>query len=84
VFLNHGRKVLEIGMADIEQRFAKVTTTPGNLEAARALQPLRELITLAGVELIFDGIDRETLAAHGTVSTPNLAELFVAVVEGKR
>lgn len=84
VFLNHGRKVLDSDMAGIEGRFAKLAAEPGSLEAARALGPLREMTTLGGIELIFDGVDRAELSTLGRVVTPNLAELFVAVVESGR
>ncbi|MGE0621138.1 MAG: ABC transporter ATP-binding protein [Pseudomonadales bacterium] len=81
VFLDHGRKVLEIGTADIERRYAKVAVKPDCLDAARALNPLKAFTTLHGVELVFDGVDRSALSRFGVVTTPNLAELFVAVVE---
>jgi len=84
VFLNHGRKVLDIEMAGIEARYAKLAADPARLDAARALGPLREHPTLNGMELIFDGVERVKLKEYGTVTTPNLAELFVAVVESGR
>jgi ABC-2 type transport system ATP-binding protein len=34
--------------------------------------------------LLFDGADREKLAALGEVRTPSIADLFVAVMTGKR
>ena len=49
-------------------------------EAARSLSPLSELQSLQGFEFIFDGADRQKLQELGATSTPNLAELFVAVV----
>ena len=30
--------------------------------------------------MVFDGADRDVLAAHGTISTPTLSDLFVALM----
>ena len=31
--------------------------------------------------MVFDGVDREALAAFGEVSTPTLSDLFVALMQ---
>jgi ABC-2 type transport system ATP-binding protein len=82
VFLNHGRKVLELEMGSLTERFHKVVAPESSAEAARALGPLSELQTNAGIEFIFEKTDVSTLAGLGEMSAPNLAELFVAVVGG--
>lgn len=82
VFIDHGRNVLDIETEAIEQRFTRLMTSPEQAEAARALSPLSELKTLQGIEFLFDGAPRERLRELGEASTPNLAELFVAVVGG--
>lgn len=84
IFLEHGDKVLDMPMAHIGARFARLTVTESMLETARALNPIRTLRTPTGAQLVFDGVDRSRLAALGEVSTPDLAELFVAVVESRR
>ena len=84
VFINHGRNVLDIQTAALDDRFTKLIAEPATAEAARGLRPLSELQTLQGMEFIFDGVERRQLQELGAVSTPNLAELFVAVVGGQQ
>ena len=83
IFLSHGRSRLTMETAVLEDRFAKLVTDAADAEAARALNPLFEQKSQQGVELIFDGVPRDRLASLGDVMTPNLAELFVAVVGGR-
>ena len=84
VFINHGRNVLDIETSALEERFSKLIVEPSAADAARRLAPLCELQTLQGVEFIFDGVPRAQLQEMGVVHTPNLAELFVAVVGGQQ
>ncbi len=84
VFLNHGRNVLDIETTALASRFTKLIVEPTAADAARRLGPLSELQSLQGVEFIFDGVDRGELNEFGAVHTPNLAELFVAVVGGQQ
>ena len=84
VFINHGRNVLDIETSALESRFTKLVVEPRTADAARNLGPLSELQTLQGVDFIFDGVTRSQLQELGAVSTPNLAELFVAVVGGQQ
>ena len=84
VFINHGRNVLDIETSALEERFSKLIVEPSAADAARRLAPLSELQTLQGVEFIFDGVPRAQLQELGVVHTPNLAELFVAVVGGQQ
>ena len=81
VFIDHGRAVLSLAMEQVETEFVKVLCS-GEINAPAA--PLSRKQTLSGVEYIFRGVDRDVLAASGEVSTPNLAELFVAVVRGSQ
>ena len=84
VFINHGKNVLDIETAALEHRFSKLIVEAAAAETARSLSPLSELQTLQGFEFIFDGVARQQLQELGTASTPNLAELFVAVVGGQQ
>ncbi len=84
VFLSHGKNVLDIETSALESRFSKLIAEPAVADSARSLGPLSELQTLQGVEFIFDGVSRAQLKELGAVHTPNLAELFVAVVGGQQ
>ena len=80
VFLDRGRAVLSATMEAIETRYAELLVKPDDLSAARALGPISERQGLGRTMLLFDGIERERLAALGEVRTPGLADLFVALL----
>jgi ABC-2 type transport system ATP-binding protein len=83
VFLDRGRIVLACSMEDYEARFVEVMVRGEHLAAARALGPIHERQVLGRAILLFDGADRDRLAALGDVRTPGIADLFVAVVGGR-
>jgi ABC-2 type transport system ATP-binding protein len=83
VFINRGRIVLRCSMEEIESRFLEAMIHPGHVEAARSLKPMHERQVLGGSVLMFDGVDRERVAALGDARTPSIADLFVAVIEAK-
>ena len=74
-----GRALLELSMDELAQQFAKVTTSNG-AAALPGPEPISARTTLQGQEYIVRGGDREALASVGEVSTPNLSELFVALI----
>jgi ABC-2 type transport system ATP-binding protein len=53
---------------------------PEQVAAARALRPMSERQAIGGSVMLFDGADRQQLAALGEVRTPGIADLFVAVI----
>jgi ABC-2 type transport system ATP-binding protein len=78
-FLSRGKVVLDCPMEQLEGRFAEVTVTPDRLPAARSLNPIYERPSFGRASLIFQGVDRQSLAGLGEVRTPSLADLFVAL-----
>jgi len=80
VFINGGRIVLESSMEAFEARYLEVMVPAGNAAAARALRPINERQVFGRSILLFDGVDRQQLAALGEVRTPSIADLFVAVM----
>jgi ABC-2 type transport system ATP-binding protein len=82
LFINHGRIVLSCSMDEFEARYAEVTVHPERGAAARALRPMHERQVLGRSVLLFDGADRQQLAALGEVRTPSVSDLFVAVMGG--
>lgn len=78
VFIDQGQARLTLSMSDLEDQFVKLTSS----EAPNVPnhQPLASKKTLHGVESIFQGVSAESLQTYGDTSTPNLAELFVAIV----
>ena len=80
MFINRGRIVLECSMEEFEARYAEVAVIPDRVEAARALRPIHERQVFGRSIFLFDGADRQQLAALGEVRTPGIADLFVAVM----
>jgi ABC-2 type transport system ATP-binding protein len=80
IFMNRGRIVFQCRMDDFESRYLEVMVHPEKAAAARALKPVRERQVFGGSILLFDGVDRQQLAALGEVRTPSIADLFVAVM----
>src|SRR5436189_1934768 len=79
-FIHRGRFVLDCSMETFEERYVEVMVNPDNVAAARALRPIYERQVFGRSILLFDGIERQQLAALGDVRTPSIADLFVAVI----
>jgi ABC-2 type transport system ATP-binding protein len=80
IFMNRGRIVFQSSMDDFESRYLEVMVHPEKAAAARALKPVHERQVFGGSILLFDGVDRQQLAALGEMRTPSIADLFVAVM----
>jgi ABC-2 type transport system ATP-binding protein len=78
IFINHGRIVLECSMEEFDARYLEVMVNPERLAEARALRPIHERPVFGRSVLLFDGVEREQLAALGEVRRPSIADLFVA------
>jgi ABC-2 type transport system ATP-binding protein len=80
MFVNRGRIVLDCSMEEFESRYLEVMVSAEHVDAARALKPMHERQVFGRSILLFDRVDRQQLAALGDVRTPNIADLFVAVM----
>lgn len=80
VFIDRGRIVFSSSMEDFETRYTEVMVSAENAVAARALRPIRERQVFSRSILLYDGADREQLAALGDIRTPSIADLFVAIM----
>ncbi|HEX8660749.1 MAG TPA: hypothetical protein VF686_02695, partial [Brevundimonas sp.] len=80
VFLDRGRVALSCTMDAIEARFVEATVSADTLAAARALKPIHERQTFGRTLVMFDGLERDQLAAFGDLRTPSLPDLFVALL----
>ena len=83
MFINHGRIVLECSMEEFESRYLEVMVHPDHVAGARSLKPLNERQVFGRSVMLFDHVDRGQLAALGEVRTPNIADLFVAVMSNE-
>src|SRR2546422_11507987 len=80
VFIDRGRIVFDCSMEQVESRYLEVIVNPEQIASARTLKPTHERQVLGRSILLFDGVDRGSLAALGEVRTPSIADLFVAVI----
>src|SRR2546429_1905867 len=80
MFIDRGRIVLECSMEEFESRYLEVIANPEHLDAARALKPIHERPLFGRSVMLFDGANREQVAALGEVRRPSIADLFVAVM----
>lgn len=80
MFIDRGRIVLSCSMEELESRYVELLVRPEQLSAARALGPIHERSSLGRSILLFQGVDRERLASLGDIRTPNVVDLFVAVM----
>jgi ABC-2 type transport system ATP-binding protein len=83
MFVNHGRIVLDCSMEKFDSRYLELMANPEHVAAARALRPIHERQVFGRSILLFDSADRAQLAALGDMRTPNIADVFVAVMGEK-
>jgi len=83
MFIDHGRVVLSCSLEELDSRYLELLVNPEQVAAARALRPMHERSMLGRSILLFDGADRQELAALGEVRTPSIADLFVAVISSQ-
>lgn len=80
MFIDRGRIVLECSMEQFESRYLEVMVNPEHVVAARALKPIHERPVFGRSVLLFDGANRQQLAAFGEVRRPSIADVFVAIM----
>jgi ABC-2 type transport system ATP-binding protein len=78
LFIDRGRIVLDCSTDEFAARYAAIAVTDDQLAAARAERPFHERPMLGKRILYFERPDFDRLAAFGEVSTPSVADLFVA------
>ncbi len=80
MFIRDGSLVLHMPMEEVPARFIQLVAQPDKAEAARALKPVFAETRFGQTVMVFDGADRAQIEALGTVSTPTLSDLFVALM----
>ncbi|MGV6825619.1 MAG: ABC transporter ATP-binding protein [bacterium] len=82
LFINKARIILDMPVEEIGNHFVQVRVSPDQQQTARQLDPLHETRVLNDSVMMFRDADRSRLRELGALHTPNLADLFVACVEG--
>ncbi|MFZ0733674.1 MAG: ABC transporter ATP-binding protein [Candidatus Sulfotelmatobacter sp.] len=80
MFIDRGRIVFSCSMEEFESRYLELVVNQENAAAARSLKPINERQVIGRSIFLFDGADRQKLAALGEVRRPGIADLFVAVM----
>jgi ABC-2 type transport system ATP-binding protein len=81
IFINNGEILLETPMEDIARKFFELQVDAANKEAAVALKPIHIRSVLGGYTMVFENSDLGQLTALGKVTTPSVADLFVAKMQ---
>jgi ABC-2 type transport system ATP-binding protein len=82
MFMRDGELVLHMQMETVSTKFVQlVIADADNVAAARQHNPIYAETRFGQTVMIFDGVDRDLLAGFGTVSTPTLSDLFVALMQ---
>ena len=80
MFIRDGELILHMPMEAVPARFTQLIAQPDKSDAARALKPVFAETRFGQTVFVFDGADHATLEALGTVTTPTLSDLFVALM----
>ena len=84
LLIDQGRVALDTAVDELPRRFVQLSVAAGKSEAARALRPIYTREVLGRPIMVFENQPRETLAGLGEISTPRIADLFVAKLSAAR
>jgi ABC-2 type transport system ATP-binding protein len=82
LFIDRGRMLLDAATEDLAARFQQLIVAPDKIDAARALGPFYVREVFGRTIMLYENQNAAGLAALGDVSTPGIADLFVAKVQG--
>ncbi|MFT5693312.1 MAG: ABC-2 type transport system ATP-binding protein, partial [Oceanicoccus sp.] len=88
LFIRDGKIILNREMEDLEDHFFEVEVRSDKIEIARSLNPIGERSVLGGAAFIFEDTEKqgdfiETLEDLGSLSTPSIADIFVAKMQNQ-
>jgi ABC-2 type transport system ATP-binding protein len=81
MFIERGRMLLDVATEDLAARFQQLTVVPDKIDAARALGPFYVREVFGRTVMLYENQPAAGLAGLGDVSTPSIADLFVAKVQ---
>ena len=81
LFIDRGRLVLDTATDDLPARFQQLLVAPDKIDAARALGPFYVRELFGRTIMLYENRPPAELAGLGDVSTPGIADLFVAKVQ---
>ncbi|MET0355840.1 MAG: ABC transporter ATP-binding protein [Cellvibrio sp.] len=81
IFINDGKILLEATMDELPSIFTELQVDAASKEAALALHPIHVRTILGGFSMVFENVATDQLQALGKVTTPSVADLFVAKMQ---
>jgi len=78
VFIKKGKIVLNMPMDAIPESYFEVQVKNEDVDKARALNPISEHAGLGRTQFVFEGANRDAVAALGEIKIPSISDLFVA------
>lgn len=81
IFINNGKVLLETSMETLPEKYFELRVDLAQKEAALALKPIYTKTILGGFVMIFENVDVAQLKALGKLTTPSVADLFVAKMQ---
>lgn len=79
LMLDEGRLVLDISLAEMDERFVALSHDPEAAEAVAANHPLLRYRVQGRPAALFDGVQPDTVAHLGQRVRPSLVDLFMAL-----
>jgi len=83
IFINDGKILLETTMDELPNRFVELQVDANEKQAALAHGPIHVRTTLGGFSMVFENADTTQLKPLGKLTTPSVADLFVAKMQPK-
>lgn len=83
VFIDNGKLIADISMADIEKRYSQVFVVDDFDDELNAMHPLFIEHKLNGKKYLFEYIEKSKLSMFGKVSIPELSDIFIALCQAQ-
>ncbi len=82
IFIQDGKIALDCTMEVVQERYVELVTSPDQVDAARAMNPLFERVLFGRHIFLYKNVNRAGLKELGELHTPSVADLFVATMTG--
>lgn len=83
-FIRDGCIVLAERIDNVRKRFKMLTVSEQNLAPAKALNPLYATTIMGITRMLFDQPNTQKLTVLGDVTSPSLADIFIAIMTSER
>ena len=84
MFINDGKILLDTSMDTLPEKYVQLLTSGESAIKAKGLAPMFESEMFGKSVMLFEGVSREHLEGLGELSTPSVADLFVAKITEAR